>query len=126
MHHIIRLEIIKHHQMMMNKIPKDWGLYRRRHAEERIRAETARKLVRLHLEVIEAEVAAVEAELSALMNDPAFLRALKKYNGHTIFGWECACGVDGRLKKIAKSVGWTRFWAFIGDARRVHNIWPAR
>lgn len=126
MHNMIRKTILEQHRCSMAAIPTTLGLYQRRRVEERIRAETARKLTMLDLEIIEENVTTINTEIDSLMSDAAFVKVLKRYNGHSLYGWECACGQDGRLKKIARSVGWTRFSAVIWEARQVHNIWPAR
>jgi hypothetical protein len=42
----------------------------------------------------------------ALQDDSAFCRVLSCYTGHTPHGWACACGCDGRMRRLLKDPGW--------------------
>ena len=48
----------------------------------------------------------VEEYTKSLMNDVAFNRVLSHYTGRTAYGWEIACGCDGRMKSLLRNPGW--------------------
>jgi len=48
-------------------------------------------------------------------------KVLRAYWGHTPKGWEAACGTDGRLKKLARTIGWENFQWIIEVARAMQN-----
>ena len=50
--------------------------------------------------------ALVREYTDSLQNDSAFLRVLAVYTGHTPHGWSCACGCDGRMRRLLKTPGW--------------------
>ena len=50
--------------------------------------------------------ALVREYTDSLQDDSAFCRVLSGYTGHTPHGWSCACGCDGRMRKLLKNPGW--------------------
>lgn len=75
---------------------------------------------------IEKELRFIEDGLHiAIAEELATTRAGRKvlhaFTGHTQYGWERACGVDGRFKKLARNVGWEKFYPIVKLARRMET-----
>lgn len=108
--------------------------YRRFHAEDAARQRYLRSLrrIRLDLESIELDMAeslkrqAKErenrvAELAARLDgDPAFMRTLRAFTGHTPRGWLAACGCDGRMRRLLRDEGWDVLREVIHRVRYAH------
>lgn len=108
--------------------------YRRFHAEDAARQRYLRALrrIKLDLESIELDMAeslrrqAVArenrvAELAVhLDKDPAFMRTLRAFTGHTPRGWLAACGCDGRMKALLRTEGWDVLKEVIHRVRYAH------
>jgi len=67
--------------------------------------------LRRHIEEADRLIAKFhERKLVELANryqdDAAFLRVIRAFTGHTPYGWRCACGNDGRMKKLVDELGW--------------------
>lgn len=90
---------------------------RQRQAEERYRRELRKIGARIDslAESIEADIIAqrirhetalISEYTKSMMDDVAFNRVLSRYTGHTPYGWEVACGCDGRMRALLKNPGW--------------------
>ena len=102
---------------------------RQRQAEERYRRELRRIGAQIDAlaESLEADIAAQrirhETELVAeytesLADDVAFNRVLARDTGHTPYGWEVACGCDGRMRALLRNPGWRVLSEVIDIVRR--------
>lgn len=107
----------------IRKIPSVWRRYR---AEERLRAETVARIRAIENAEMEVRIEANLHIAESLKSDKAMVTIVRKYNGHSQYGWERACGVDGRIKKITRAIGWTLTRQTIWEIRQERNIWPAR
>lgn len=75
---------------------------------------------------IEKELDLIEDGLhTAIAEELATTRAGKKvlhaFTGHTPYGWEQACGTDGRFRKLARRIGWEKFYPIIKLARKMEE-----
>lgn len=58
-----------------------------------------------HLEVQRRETLVRELT-DSLQDDAAFCRVLRGYTGNSPRGWACACGCDGRMRRLLNDPGW--------------------
>lgn len=123
----LRQQIFEEHRSEMQKlraVPSTfWQRFR---AEERLRAKTLARLRALDNAEIELKLERDTKLAESLKEDPAMIRVVRKFNGRTQYGWERACGNDGRLKKAAQHLGWECFSQVIWEIRKELAIWPAR
>lgn len=122
----IKEQILAEHRAAMEEVRKISSVWKRYRAEERLRAKTAAKLVAVSKMEIALLVESNLQTAESLKQDKAMIAAVRKYNGHSQFGWEKACGVDGRIKRITRAIGWTLTRQTIWEIRQERNIWPAR
>lgn len=97
-----------------------WRAYRK---VERARAQYRERLKAIELEVERLQLDMEESLVRQYAEDKGFLRALKRFTGHTPHGWEVACGCDGRCKALARNLGWDAMWRIILRVRHIRNIW---
>lgn len=95
--------------------------WRKWRAEERaIRARReAIKKANMELDLIADSLYADLAH--QLATDPAGRKILHNFTGHTLRGWEIACGVDGRYIRMARQIGWDKFQRIIALARKMET-----
>jgi hypothetical protein len=105
--------------------------YRRFNAEDAARQRYLRELrrIRLDLEGIELDMAEslrrqkesrVTVLTAQLDGDPAFMRTLGSFTGHTPYGWLAACGCDGRMRRLLRDEGWDVLKEVIHRIRYAH------
>lgn len=122
----IKEQILAEHRVKLaeiQRIPSVWKCFRE---EEKLRANTVTRI--RAIENVETEVR-VERTLrvaESLKSDSAMVAVVRRYNGHSQYGWEKACGCDGRIKRVTRSLGWNLTSQVIWEIRRERNIWPAR
>lgn len=122
----IKDQIFAEHRAKLTEIQKIPSVWKRFRAEEKLRADTVARI--RAIENIEAEMR-IECTLrlaESLKGDPAMVAVVRKYNGHSQYGWEIACGCDGRIKKVTRFIGWALTSQVIWEIRRERGIWPAR
>ena len=95
----------------------------RRH--DRMLQEHKRQIAELNRRIDEIAEAQEICAARELATTKAGKRCLRAYTGHTPYGWECACGVDGRFKKLAKTFGWPRWQVVIWIARKMDATHPS-
>lgn len=123
----IRQQIFEEHRSEMQKLrAKPLPFWQQIRAEERLRTKTLTKLKALAEAEMELRLEHDAKIVESLKKDPAMIKVVRKFNGHTQYGWECACGNDGRLKKTAQHLGWRYFSQVIWEIRKERAIWPAR
>ena len=108
--------------------------YRRFHMEDAARQRHLRELRRIRLDIERIELDMAEslkrqaearenrvAELTAKLDgDPAFMRTLRAFTGHTPKGWLAACGCDGRMKALLRTEGWDVLREVVHRVRYAH------
>lgn len=122
----IKEQILAEHRVKLAEIRKIPSVWKRFRAEEKLRVDTIARI--RAIENIEAEVR-IERTLrvaESLKCDSAMISVVRKYNGRSQYGWEKACGCDGRIKRVTRSLGWNLTSQVIWEIRRERNIWPAR
>lgn len=122
----IKDQILAEHRVKLDSIRKIPSVWKRFRAEEKLRADTIARI--RAIEKVETEVR-VERTLrlaESLKGDSAMVAVVRKYNGHSQYGWEKACGCDGRIKRATRTLGWNLTSQVIWEIRRERNIWPAR
>jgi hypothetical protein len=122
----VKEQILAEHREKLASIRKIPSVWKRFRAEEKLRAETIARI--RAIENVETEVR-IERTLrvaESLKCDSAMISVVRKYNGHSQYGWEKACGCDGRIKRVTRSLGWNLTSQVIWEIRRERNIWPAR
>ena len=97
-----------------------WRRYRK---EERATREFKNRVKEIELEIERLRLDMEESYVRQCADDKAFLRALKRFTGHTQYGWEVACGCDGRCKALVRQLGWPALWRVILRVRYIRNIW---
>ena len=122
----IKEQILAEHRAKLTEIRKIPSVWKRFRAEEKLRVDTIARM--RAIENVETEVH-IERTLrlaESLKCDSAMVAVVRKYNGHSQYGWEKAGGCDGRIKRVTRSLGWTLTSQVIWEIRRERNIWPAR
>lgn len=80
--------------------------YRMWHAQERATIDFKKKLHMIDLTIQGIEMDMFRSAVEQYKNDMAFVRATRRFTGYTQYGWEIACGSDGRLIKLGRRIGW--------------------
>lgn len=122
----IRQQIFEEHRSEMQNLRALSSFWQRVRAEQRLHRKTLARLRALDEAEIELRLEHDAKVVESLKKDPAMIRVVRRFNGHTQYGWERACGNDGRLKKAAQHLGWEYFSQVIWEIRKERAIWPAR